>query len=110
MMEANNKTSTLRQMIGCIAIWFILMLPFSPSVWRVCAMGPACFTSAWIGTDPLTCLAGFAFVAPFAVVFGPLGHDSELGPSELPEVLGTALLLAITIVGARITFRKFKSL
>jgi hypothetical protein len=74
----------------------MLALPLSPSIWRLYAMGPACFTPAWMahGVHPAACLAGFALVAPFAVVFGPISHDEEDAPGELPEVLLTAFLLA----------------
>ena len=81
----------------CVAVWFVVVLPMSLSIWRLYAMGPACFTPAWtsVGVEPVACLLGFAFFAPFAVIFGPIAHDEEEAPSELPEVLLTAALLAL---------------
>jgi len=95
----------------CVVLWFIIMLPLSPTVWRLYAMGPTCFTPAWagVGVQPAACLIGFAAAAPFAVIFGPLGHDEEEAPSELPEVLLTALLLAILITTLSLIIRKLKA-
>jgi hypothetical protein len=83
----------------CVALWFVIVMPLSPSIWRLYAMGPTCFTPAWTaeGANPADCLAGFALLAPFAVIFGPLDHDEEDTPSELPEVVFTAFLLAILV-------------
>ena len=90
----------------CVALWFVLLLPLSPSVWRLYAMGPACFIPARTaqGVDTADCLTPYAMVAPFAVIFGPIGHDEDDSPSELPQVLLTALLLAFlaTVVSAAI--------
>ena len=92
----------------CIAIWFAIALPFSPSIWRLYANGPACFTPAWTdqGVHPATCLIEVAFFAPFAVIFGPIGHDEELPQSELPEVLLTAFFLAVLIVTLRFILKR----
>ena len=93
----------------CVALWFILVLPLSPSIWRLYTMGPTCFTPAWAGTGMLNCLTGFALFAPFAVIFGPLGHDEDLAPSELPEVLGTALFLALVLTGLSFILRNLRN-
>jgi hypothetical protein len=74
-------------------------------------MGPTCFTPAWtgVGEDPVICLLGFAAVAPFAVVFGPLGHEEELPPSEIPYVLLTAVILAVIFTTFSLILRKLKA-
>jgi hypothetical protein len=67
-------------------------------------MGPICFTPAWTeqGVHTADCLTMFAMVAPFAVIFGPFGHDEDEAPSEVPDVLLTAFLLAtvVTVLSA----------
>jgi hypothetical protein len=82
-----------------VVLWFVILLPISPSIWRLYAMGPTCFTPAWTaqGVDPGSCLAGFAVLAPFAVIFGPIGHDEEDPTSEILEVLLTAFVLAAVV-------------
>ena len=93
-----------------LALWFVLLLPLSPSVWRLYAMGPACFTPAWTaqGVQPADCLTMFATVAPFAVIFGPIAHEEDEDPSEVPDVLLTALLLAVLATVLSTLFRSLR--
>jgi hypothetical protein len=96
----------------CVALWFVAVLPLSPTVWRLCAMGPACFTSAWTGAgvEPATCLLDFAVSAPFAVIFGPLGHDEKAARSELPQVLITAACLAVLVTTLSLILRRLRAI
>jgi hypothetical protein len=83
----------------CIALWFLIVLPLSPSIWALCAIGPTCFDPLWTaqGEHPAECLAGLDLLAPFAAMFGSLAHDGEEPLSKLPEVLLTAFILAVLI-------------
>ncbi|MBI2739652.1 MAG: hypothetical protein HYX38_24280 [Rhodospirillales bacterium] len=99
--------SRLARFTRCLTIWFMVVLPISPSIWRLYAMGPGCFTPAWtLVKEPTECLLGFAVVAPFAVIFGPIAHSEEETPSELPEVFLVAALLALSITTLSLVWRR----
>jgi hypothetical protein len=79
----------------CVALWFMLVLPFSPSVWAVSLFGHRCFTPALGSESAGDCMAHLVSLAPFYVLFGPIAHDEEEPPNPWPGVLLTALILAI---------------
>ena len=93
---------------GCVALWFVIVLPISPSIWALCARGWVCFAPAWtsVGEGPVACLLGFALFAPFAAVFGPLGGIEADPPSIWPEILATAILLALLITTLSLVLRR----
>jgi hypothetical protein len=53
-------------------------------------------------------LAGFAVAAPFAVIFGPIGHDEEDPQSEVPEVLLIAFFLPVLVTGLSAVIRSLR--
>ena len=88
-----------------VTLWFMLALPLSPSVWAVSQFGTRCFTPGESAGD---CLAHMVLLAPFYVLFGPIAHDEEEPPNPWPDVLLTALILAILFqwVSTRTTRRE----
>jgi organic hydroperoxide reductase OsmC/OhrA len=50
-----------------------------------------------------------AYIAPFAVIFGPITHDEEEPPSLWPEVLLTAALLSLFITTLSVVLRRRKA-
>jgi hypothetical protein len=98
--EMRETAARIASFGRCVAVWFVIVLPVSPSIWALCARCWVCFSPAWtsVGEEPAACLLSFAFFAPFAVIFGPLaGSEEEESPSIWPEILLTAILLALLI-------------
>jgi len=77
-----------------VALWFMLALPFSPSVWAVSQFGTRCLTPELGSESAGDCLTHMVLLAPFYVLFGPIAHEEEESPNPWPGVLLTALILA----------------
>jgi hypothetical protein len=86
----------IAQWATCLAVWFIVLLPLSPSVWSVYVTEPYCFsrTRTEHGGNPVECLFDSAAEAPLALLLGPIAHDEDDPPSAVPKVLAIALLMA----------------
>ena len=78
-----------------VAIWFVAVLPISPSVWGLCMGARHCFTTERL--ELASCLTLSAVVAPLALIFGPLAGTVDEPINRWPDVLATALLLALLI-------------
>lgn len=93
----------------CVLIWFVAVLPISPSVWALYLGGWTCFTPAWTsaGMEPATCIVIGAIIAPFAVLFGPLADTVDEPTNPWPAVLGTALLLAVLVTAVSLAIGKW---
>jgi hypothetical protein len=95
-------SGTLRW-LRCIVIWFLVALPFSPSIWGLAFAGSDCFNKvANPHQDPAACLMTIAIFVPVGVIVGPVVHDQDAPINRVPEVLLTALGIALlsTAVGA----------
>lgn len=75
------------------ALRVIVMLPFAPSVYAFSTSARTCFAypTSWVCHDLLM----IALVAPLSLIFGPLSHDDAPPRTPWPEILLTAMLMAI---------------
>jgi hypothetical protein len=92
----------------CVALWFVIVLPMSPTIWALCAKSWTCFTPAWssVGVHPVECLAWLAFLAPFAAMFGPLAGTVEEPEDIWPDILFMARGVALLITTLRLFLRR----
>lgn len=77
----------------CVAVWFVVVLPFAPSVLGVYLSWSYCFSTSH--ADPVGCFAFVTYLAPIAFVFGPLSGIVSEPINRWPDVLATALILAV---------------
>ena len=96
--------------LRCVAVWFVVALPFSPSVRAVYRDWSFCFSAQQrpFYPDPGMCLLNDAFIAPFAVIFGPLAGTVDDPINPWPAVLATALLLAVLLTTLSFFVRTWK--
>jgi hypothetical protein len=88
----------------CTAVWFFAVLPVSPSVWSIYMDSSYCFTSS--RDEPAYCFLLGASLAPFAVIFGPLAGTVDEPINRWPDVLLTALILAVFATTLSLAFRQ----
>ncbi|HEX9325392.1 MAG TPA: hypothetical protein VF915_02680 [Reyranella sp.] len=88
----------------CTAVWFFAVLPFSPSVWSIYMNSSYCFTSS--RDEPVYCFLLGASLAPFALIFGPLAGTVDEPINRWPDVLLTALILAVFATTLSLAFRQ----
>jgi hypothetical protein len=78
------------------AVWFLIALPFSPSIYALVIGGPACFAYS-ASENPIECVALIAAFAPIAAIFGPIPDDQAQPISVLPQILVTAFVVALVL-------------
>jgi hypothetical protein len=83
---------------------FLIVLPFAPSMWGLYCVAPYCLGGKFVPEEGGTaaCFIKSAFIAPLAMILGPIAHDEEDPINPWPGVLLTALLLAglVTVLRA----------
>jgi hypothetical protein len=95
----------------CVFIWLLVSLPISPLIWGLVVAAPFCFEDTVASRSygsPGVCLAWHVMWAPFYVMFGPIGHGAEEPISPFPEVLLTALLIALLATTVSAALRKLR--
>jgi hypothetical protein len=92
----------MRKFALSAALWFLVALPFSPSLYVLCAAGVRC--SSHGVSDKLGCFfdaAALSPAAPYVLLLGPIAHNDEPPPNPYPGILGIALTLGVGIQAAR---------
>ena len=90
-----------------MAVWVLVALPFSPSIYALFRLGRGCFGPQPPGLEQsaLGCLGISAVIAPFAAVFGPLSKDESPPINLWPGILLTALVIGALMASVRFGWR-----
>jgi hypothetical protein len=89
-------------------LWFVAVFPYSPSIVALYWASTYCFTPIWASTGiaPGRCLLTSAYMAPAALLIGPLAGSNQDPASAWLAVLATAFLLALLITTLGLVLRR----
>ena len=110
-MTGRDVIPTASHIVGfCwhVVFWFVVVMPYSPSLVALYWARTYCFTPIWASTGvaPADCLMNSVIMAPAALVIGPLAGAAEDVVRPWPAILGTALALALLITTLRLVLRR----